>query len=97
MFVSPVSLLEISIKYALNKLSLTDITPEGLWPKAVETGIVLLPFSAEDALGLHRLDVIHKDPFDRMIVWLSIRHGMTLVSRDRRMKAYEKYGLNLIW
>ena len=95
--VSPVSLLEVSIKFALGKLSLRGITPEELWVKAQEVGLLILPLTPEDASSFHKLEILHKDPFDRMLVWLSIRNKVTLISKDRKMNAYEKHGLNLIW
>ena len=39
----------------------------------------------------------HKDPFDRMLIWQAITHDFMLICKDKSMKQYKKFGLNLIW
>jgi PIN domain nuclease of toxin-antitoxin system len=97
LFVSSISLWEISIKYNLGKLKLNGLTPEELYKEAVGWGFVFIPFSNKEAISFHRLQRLHKDPFDRMIIWQSISNGMTLLSKDSSMIGYEKFGLDLIW
>ncbi len=45
----------------------------------------------------YRLERLHKDAFDRMIIWQAIKNDMILISKDERMPQYEKCGLQLIW
>lgn len=38
----------------------------------------------------------HRDPFDRMIIWLAIKSGMTLLSTDSKFGEYNPHGLSVI-
>lgn len=35
--------------------------------------------------------------FDRLLVWQSIKQELCLISRDKSLSTYQKYGLTLIW
>ena len=96
-YASPIVLWEISIKYGLGKIELNNTTPEELWRGAEKMGIVILPLNADDAASFYKLEKIHKDPFDRMLVWQSLKNDLILLSKDNRLKEYEKSGLQLIW
>jgi PIN domain nuclease of toxin-antitoxin system len=39
----------------------------------------------------------HRDPFDRLLAAQAIQRGAALVSRDRKMSAYEDIGLRIVW
>ena len=97
-FLSVVSLWEISLKHGLGKLDLHGICPEEL-PNAAETaGFEILTISSLEAATFGQLAKLgHKDPFDRMLVWQAIQGKLALVSRDSAMKNYLSQGLNLIW
>lgn len=95
--VSAVSFWEIAIKTGLGKLSLEKTSPEDLRMKCLETGFHLLPLDPSDAASFNALPrMAHKDPFDRMLVWVAIRGGYTLVSHDEALSAYEKHGLKMM-
>ena len=96
-FVSTITFWEISLKYALGKLKLEGIAPDELPQYAIRLNFDILSLNAEDAASYYRLPRIsHKDPFDRMIIWQAIREKMILISKDSRIPAYEKYGLNIL-
>ncbi len=96
-FVSTITFWEISLKYSLKKLKLEGITPNELPESAMTMNYEILSLKAEDAASFYRLPRIsHKDPFDRMIIWQAIREKMVLISKDSKMSAYEKYGLNIL-
>ncbi len=96
-FVSTIALWELSIKFGLGKLQLEKTTPEDLWSRASGLGFKPLVFSPEEALSFHHLDKLHKDAFDRMLVWQAVKNNLILISMDERMKLYSKNGLQLIW
>ncbi len=97
-FVSSVSLWEISLKYALGKLHLEGCGPAGIVDAARKTGFVILPLLAAEAGTFHRLPrMAHKDPFDRMLIHQAICRDMTLVSRDGDFGEYRQHGLKLLW
>ncbi len=96
-YVSLVSFWEISIKYSLGKIDLKGTSPEELLKRSEEMKINILPLQGYEVASFYRLTSIHRDPFDRMIVWQSIKNNLTLVSKDERLKEYTKHGLQLIW
>jgi PIN domain nuclease of toxin-antitoxin system len=96
-YVSSVSLWEISLKYSLKKLELSKISPDELPAAIVQSGFTMLPLEHLEAASFHFLikTKAHLDPFDRMIIWQAIRHDMILVSEDRQFRDYVSVGLKL--
>ncbi|PHS20460.1 MAG: PIN domain nuclease [Kangiella sp.] len=95
-FLSDISLWEISLKYSIGKLSLDGVVPEQLAPLAETMGIQSLPLSTESASSFHKLPRLkHKDPFDRMLIWQAIEGKYSLVSNDGNFAEYEQFGLTL--
>ena len=93
-FVSVISFWEISHKYATGKLELSGVTPDDFPSIAHQSGFDILPVAAADAATFHHLPRMeHKDPFDRLIIWQSISHKLTLISKDKAFAAYRKLGL----
>ena len=96
--VSTITYWEIALKYALGKLELEGVTPDELPRYATAMGMISCSPSAEDAATFYQLPKdIHKDPFDRLIVWLAIRNEMTLISKDKHVADYQAYGLKVVW
>ena len=50
--------------------------------------IAALPLDEESALHLSRLPVLHRDPFDRMLVCQAIVHGLTILTPDPLIAQY---------
>lgn len=97
-WVSVVTLWEISLKHALGKLELENVLPEDFPDIAEKTGFDLLPLAPADAASFHRLPRLgHKDPFDRLLIWQAIRQKLHLVSGDAAFSAYRKHGLKVLW
>lgn len=95
--VSTITFWEISLKYALNKLELEGITPDELPEFASKMNFKLLSLNAEDAASFYHLPrITHKDPFDRMLIWQAIREKMVFISKDKKIEAYEEYGLKIL-
>jgi len=96
--VSAVTFWEIALKYALGKLELDGVAPDELPAVAGQMDLTIQPLAAEDAATYHRLARTgHKDPFDRLIVWQSVRQRWTLISADPELAAYRSFGLDLLW
>jgi PIN domain nuclease of toxin-antitoxin system len=97
-WLSPVSLWEISLKFALGKLELKGCVPEDLVAVAAEMGLAVLPSDALEMASFHRLPRLpHKDPFDRMLVWQAIRRDLTLISKEGALPDYRALGLKTLW
>ena len=91
--VSIASFWEITIKANLGKL----IVPEGisvLMDKALSKGFKILPIEREHLIALSTLELIHRDPFDRIIIAQAIAEKMPIVSSD---DVFKQYPVNCIW
>jgi PIN domain nuclease of toxin-antitoxin system len=51
-------------------------------------GLRQIPITIEHALAAGDLPRHHDDPFDRMLVAQAIAEGLTLITRDPRLRAY---------
>ncbi|MEU8244300.1 type II toxin-antitoxin system VapC family toxin [Actinoplanes missouriensis] len=84
-YLSPVTLWEITIKQATGKLA----GPPDLAERVRDMGFRELPVSSAHAIAAGRLPAHHRDPFDRMLVAQAVVDGLTLVSRDASIALYE--------
>ena len=84
-FLSPVTLWEITIKQTAGKLN----GPSDLAERVREMGFRELPVTYAHAIAAGRLPVHHRDPFDRMLVAQAKVEGLTLATRDRDIQRYD--------
>ena len=84
-FVSAASLWEVAIKSALGKLAM-DVAI--LRTAALDTGFFELPVLGVHTEALARLPLIHKDPFDRLLVAQAMSEPMRLLTSDRVLTEY---------
>jgi PIN domain nuclease of toxin-antitoxin system len=96
-YYSPVNLWEISIKYGLGKLELNGFTPEEFFYEVENSFYRCKAVEPADAATSYQLPKLHKDPFDRLLIWEALRHNFTLLSVDDSIKQYQKIGLNLVF
>jgi PIN domain nuclease of toxin-antitoxin system len=54
-----------------------------------ETGLEQLPITFEHGAEAGRLPLHHRDPFDRMLIAQARLEGLTLVTADARLSAYD--------
>lgn len=84
-FLSPVSLWEITIKQTAGKLA----GPPDLAKLVRDMGFRELPVTHDHAIAAGRLPFHHRDPFDRMLVAQAVTEGLTLVTRDASIMLYD--------
>jgi len=84
-FVSAVGVAEIAIKSATGKLRLRD---DIIGVATAEEGFDELDFRAEHGDELARLPMIHKDPFDRMLIAQALVEDCVLVTSDPMIRQY---------
>ncbi len=84
-YISSATIWEIAIKEALGKLKVdADLN------SAIEAnGFIELKISAICANATKKLEPIHRDPFDRMLISQAIEGEMTLITVDRFIVQYE--------
>ncbi len=95
-FVSPMTVWEISRKVALGKLARPE--PPGFNGSLAEwlrqTGYRVMPLSWDDCELANTLPMHHKDPMDRMLIATALERAMTVVTDD---DVFAKYGVLTIW
>ena len=85
MYVSAVSVWEISIKRATKKLQV----PSRLFELLGDRGFVPLAVSWAHGFAAGELPLHHRDPFDRMLVAQARLEGLTVVTRDPWIARYD--------
>ena len=84
-FVSSASVWEITVKAAVGKLPV----PPDMNDALLASGLRELPIRSRHAWEAGALPLLHRDPFDRMLVAQARCEGLTLFTRDRSVQAYE--------
>jgi len=93
-YLSAVSVWEIARKYAQGRISLPS-HPSTLIPSVrKDSGIESLSLTESDALAAEKLQLLHKDPFDRMLIAQALMGGLVIVTPDR---AFELYPVRVLW
>lgn len=84
-YVSAVSAVEIATKVAIGKLDVPGDLPEQIKSNFIRE----LPVSIEHGLEVGRLPLHHRDPFDRLLVAQARYEGLTLITADKKLGAYD--------
>jgi len=84
LFLSAASLWEIQIKVMKGRLTI----PETFDSEIETLGIEQLPVTWNHAHAIRRLDPIHRDPFDRMLVAQALTENLHLVTADSDILRY---------
>jgi PIN domain nuclease of toxin-antitoxin system len=93
LLVSIASLWEMTIKVSLGKLLLTD-TLETIFARLEQNGFDVLPIDTAHLATLSTLPLIHRDPFDRIILAQAIHESLPVISSDA---VFAKYPVKRIW
>jgi len=92
-FVSITSLWEIAIKNRIGKLSL-PMGVAGTLSKVAVLGIGHIGISQRHIEIFNSLPILHRDPFDGIIIATAISESMTIVTGDENI---QKYDVSWIW
>ena len=87
-YLSIASIWEVVIKYNLGKLPLPQPPAQYLSRQRIAHGILALPIDEDAMPQLASLPLLHRDPFDRMLVAQTIQHRLTIVTVDPLVLAY---------
>ena len=91
--VSAVSLWEAVAKCSIGKMSLPQVTSTlPAWINSI--GARVLPLEAAHAYAAYGLPLLHRDPFDRMLVAQAMADGLTLVTCDENI---QRYPVKWVW
>ena len=83
-FVSAASVWEIAIKRQLGRLTFTGSPSQAI----TKNGFYSLPILGEHGEAAASLPLIHKDPFDRLLIAQSVARNLVLVTSDDFIRQY---------
>jgi len=89
LFFSAASIWEIVIKRGLGREDF-KVDPRRLRKMLVTHGYTELPVTAEHALKVETLPMLHKDPFDRLLLAQAGAEGMLLLTVDASVLQYQE-------
>lgn len=85
---------EIAIKHALGRLPLPMVPDQYVPAQRTQHGIDFLPLQEKETLYLRHLPLLHKDPFDRMLVCQVLVYDLVLLTPDPLIS---QYPVRTIW
>jgi PIN domain nuclease of toxin-antitoxin system len=91
---SVASAWEIAIKVQLRKLRLPEDTASYVQNRAARDYMEILAIRLEHAAALQSLPMLHRDPFDRMLVVQSQIEKLSILTSDQDIR---NYAVDSIW
>jgi PIN domain nuclease of toxin-antitoxin system len=92
--VSAVSALEVVGKHRRGKLPEADLLARDFEAQIAIHGFQGLAVTMAHSVLAGRLDIVHKDPFDRLLIAQSLIEGLPLVSNER---IFDETGIHRVW
>jgi PIN domain nuclease of toxin-antitoxin system len=87
-YLSVVSIWEAIIKYQLGKLPLPE-SPEIYFPKQRDRHQILnLDLDESSVAQLAKLPLLHRDPFDRILICQALENGLAIATVDAAIRKY---------
>lgn len=93
-FFSAASGWEMAIKANLGKLTFPRGLSDFVTSAVSSNGYEILSVSLAHALAVNDLPYHHRDPFDRILVAQSRVEGLTILSADQKIRAYD---IEILW
>jgi len=93
-FLSLVSIWEIAIKVGLRKLKLPVECEEFVGKCQERLAVQLFSLELPHLYGVEKLPLIHRDPFDRLLIAQAKSEGMILLGSDDR---FDEYDIKRVW
>lgn len=93
-YVSAVSAYEISLKQRLGKLPGAEDILNRFQPILGIEYFESLDVSVEDGIKAGQLPMIHRDPFDRLLIAQALLEDAWLVSNE---ELFDRYGVKRLW
>jgi PIN domain nuclease of toxin-antitoxin system len=94
LYFSAASGWEIAIKMAIGKLKLPGNLEEFVTEQLALNNIKVIPIQLVHTLGVYRLPLLHRDPFDRLLVAQSQLEQMPLLTADPLIT---QYSVQTLW
>ena len=87
-YLSISSAWELAIKIRLGKLDFNG-KAAGFIRLAENNGFIVIPIETSHLTTLELLPMIHRDPFDRLLIATALSEQMTLITADGNIAKYE--------
>ncbi|MCL2165664.1 MAG: type II toxin-antitoxin system VapC family toxin [Oscillospiraceae bacterium] len=84
---SSASIWEVTIKSGLNRADFA-VDPAALYNGLLSAGYEELPVTSRHTLLVRNLPMLHKDPFDRILLAQAASEGITLITVDEALAQY---------
>lgn len=84
---SAASLWEVAIKNSLGREDFR-VEPRLLRRALLDNGYAELPITSQHAVNVDGLPLIHKDPFDRLLLSQALTEGLMLLTTDAQLARY---------
>jgi PIN domain nuclease of toxin-antitoxin system len=94
LFISLISIWEMQIKFQLGKLALRTSLSDILRDQAQQNNVQVLPVREAHIFALDQLAMIHRDPFDRLLVAQAKLEAMIIITAD---KTIAQYNIKTLW
>lgn len=94
LYLSVVSVWEIQIKQQIGKLHIQTPLMKIIQEQSKVNRLRIPPIRLEHALAIDQLPLLHRDPFDRLLVAQAVTENLTLLSGDRLI---QQYGFSILW
>ena len=88
-YLSVVSVWEMSIKIVKGKLELPKSLDELIFESCIKDGYVILDLDVFSVLNSKKLPSHHQDPFDRMLISQAVNNDLTIITIDSKFASYE--------
>jgi len=86
--ISIASVWELAIKISIGKFKFPD-NSVGFMRLAEDNDFFIMPIKTDYPIIIESLPLIHRDPFDRMIVATAIVEKMTIITADEDIARYD--------
>lgn len=87
-FLSAASVWEMAIKKRLGKLPLPEPVASYVARRLATGDFKTVAVSSDHAAAVETLEIVHRDPFDRLLVAQARHEGMRLLTVDENVLAY---------
>lgn len=96
-FISKISLFEISIKLSIQKIELQTSLIEFIEQILID-GFKVLPLTNEQIINYQNLPVFaeHRDPFDRLLISTAQIENLKIITIDNKFSLYKDY-VSIVW
>jgi len=87
-YLSIASVWEVAIKISIGKLDIIGKTKDFI-SDTENSGFTILPIRTAHLCALETLPMIHRDPFDRLLVATALAEEMRLITADKNIAQYD--------